>query len=84
MAPKPSDLTHSPDLLLPHGTGPQRLQRPNYVDLLPPCNNACPAGEDIQAWLALAQDVDTEFDQHVADPSAFERANYIILEGYKS
>jgi NADPH-dependent glutamate synthase beta subunit-like oxidoreductase len=25
------------------------------VDLLPPCNNACPAGEDIQGWLALAQ-----------------------------
>jgi NADPH-dependent glutamate synthase beta subunit-like oxidoreductase len=25
------------------------------VDFLPPCNNACPAGEDVQAWLALAQ-----------------------------
>jgi len=25
------------------------------MDYLPPCNNACPAGEDIQAWLALAQ-----------------------------
>ena len=23
-----------------------------YVDLLPPCNAACPAGENIQAWLA--------------------------------
>ena len=23
-----------------------------YVDLLPPCNVACPAGENIQAWLA--------------------------------
>ena len=22
-----------------------------YVDLLPPCNGACPAGEDIQGWL---------------------------------
>lgn len=28
---------------------------PVYVDHLPPCNNACPAGENIQAWLALAQ-----------------------------
>ncbi|MGI9292531.1 MAG: hypothetical protein ACR2PS_00995, partial [Pseudomonadales bacterium] len=55
MAHKPSDMTRSPDLLLQHGTGPQRLRRPNYVDLLPPCNNACPAGENIQAWLALAQ-----------------------------
>jgi NADPH-dependent glutamate synthase beta subunit-like oxidoreductase len=36
-------------------TGPVRTNRPIYVDLLPPCNNACPAGEDIQAWLALAQ-----------------------------
>jgi NADPH-dependent glutamate synthase beta subunit-like oxidoreductase len=26
-----------------------------YVDLLPPCNHACPAGENIQAWLDLAQ-----------------------------
>jgi len=23
-----------------------------YVDLLPPCNSGCPAGENIQAWLA--------------------------------
>ena len=29
-----------------------REQRPVYVDLLPPCNVACPAGENIQAWLA--------------------------------
>jgi formate dehydrogenase beta subunit len=26
-----------------------------YRDLMPPCNHACPAGENIQAWLALAQ-----------------------------
>jgi NADPH-dependent glutamate synthase beta subunit-like oxidoreductase len=31
-----------------------RSQRPVYVDLLPPCNAGCPAGENIQAWLALA------------------------------
>lgn len=37
------------------GTGPIRTQRPVYQDFLPPCNNACPAGENIQAWLALAQ-----------------------------
>lgn len=37
------------------GTGPARTQRPVYLDMLPPCNNACPAGENIQAWLALAQ-----------------------------
>ncbi len=33
----------------------QRVRRPVYVDMLPPCNHACPAGEDIQAWLAHAQ-----------------------------
>jgi|SRR5579871_741089 len=32
-----------------------RTERPVYVDRLPPCNNACPAGENIQAWLNLAQ-----------------------------
>jgi len=26
-----------------------------YVDLLPPCNAGCPAGENIQAWLAHMQ-----------------------------
>jgi NADPH-dependent glutamate synthase beta subunit-like oxidoreductase len=32
--------------------GPVRSRRPVYVDLLPPCNAGCPAGENIQAWLA--------------------------------
>jgi formate dehydrogenase (NADP+) beta subunit len=31
------------------------LLRPQYVDRLPLCNIACPAGENIQEWLALAQ-----------------------------
>lgn len=31
------------------------MQRPVYEDILPPCNNACPAGENIQAWLAHCQ-----------------------------
>ncbi len=33
------------------GTGPTRTRRPVYEDLLPPCNQACPAGENIQGWL---------------------------------
>jgi NADPH-dependent glutamate synthase beta subunit-like oxidoreductase len=48
------DLTPLPDLV--HGralAGPVRRERPVYVDLLPPCNHACPAGEDIQGWLEL-------------------------------
>ena len=52
---KPSDITPVVDLGRHGGTGPARRRRPVYVDLLPPCNHACPAGEDVQAWLALAQ-----------------------------
>ncbi|MDA8396048.1 MAG: NAD(P)-binding protein [Candidatus Dormibacteraeota bacterium] len=46
-------MTRVPDLA--HGAvmaGPVRTRRPVYVDLLPPCNAGCPAGENIQAWLA--------------------------------
>ena len=50
-----NDLTHPPDLRRERRTGPFRTQRPVYRDLLPPCNNACPAGENIQAWLDAAQ-----------------------------
>lgn len=52
---QPRDFTPLVDLLAERGTGPVRARRPTYVDLLPPCNSACPAGENIQAWLALAQ-----------------------------
>jgi formate dehydrogenase (NADP+) beta subunit len=55
MPNKYGDMTPVVDLTREKGTGPTRSQRPVYVDLLPPCNNACPAGENIQAWLALAQ-----------------------------
>lgn len=47
---KSADLTHHGQ-----GTGALRTRRPVYMDFLPPCNDACPAGENIQAWLALAQ-----------------------------
>jgi formate dehydrogenase (NADP+) beta subunit len=52
---KKIDMTPVVDLTREKGTGPVRTRRPIYVDLLPPCNNACPAGENIQAWLALAR-----------------------------
>jgi NADPH-dependent glutamate synthase beta subunit-like oxidoreductase len=55
MTTKRADFTTTIDLLAKPGTGPARQRRPVYVDLLPPCNDACPAGEDIQAWLAHAQ-----------------------------
>ena len=34
---------------------PNRTLRPVYVDRLPPCNHACPAGENVRAWLSEAQ-----------------------------
>jgi NADPH-dependent glutamate synthase beta subunit-like oxidoreductase len=53
------DLTPLPDLMQGAGlTGSARTRRPVYVDLLPPCNAGCPAGENIQAWLAAARDGD--------------------------
>ncbi len=50
-----SDMTPVVDLTREKGAGATRRRRPVYVDLLPPCNNACPAGENIQEWMALAQ-----------------------------
>lgn len=38
------------------GTGSVRKSKPEYVHFFPPCNSACPAGENIQAWLSLAQE----------------------------
>ena len=37
-------------------TGSWRTERPVYIDRLPPCNNACPAGENIQSWLYAAEE----------------------------
>jgi len=51
-----SNLTSAPDLSShAEGTGSDRKSRPLYIDYLPPCNHACPAGENIQAWLDLVQ-----------------------------
>src|SRR5579864_2280090 len=55
MTVRQSDFTRVIDLLHEKGTGAVRAQRPVYVDLLPPCNSACTAGENVQAWLDLAQ-----------------------------
>lgn len=36
-------------------TGSWRTERPVYVHHLPPCNQACPAGEDVRSWLYDAE-----------------------------
>ncbi len=41
-------------------TGSWRSERPIYVDLLPPCNKQCPAGENIQQWLFHTEEGDYE------------------------
>jgi NADPH-dependent glutamate synthase beta subunit-like oxidoreductase len=51
-----ADIARLPDLLRGRATtGPVRAERPVYVDLLPPCNAGCPAGENIQSWLSLVK-----------------------------
>lgn len=48
------DMTVLPDLEKSAGrVGPTRSRRPVYLDMLPPCNAGCPAGENIQEWLRL-------------------------------
>ncbi|MBE2243089.1 MAG: NAD(P)-binding protein [Burkholderiaceae bacterium] len=55
MPMKPDEMTQMLALTTRKGVGSVRWQKPAWIDFLPPCNHACPAGEDIQAWLALAQ-----------------------------
>ena len=51
-------------------TGSWRTERAVYTDRMPPCNNACPAGENIAAWL---------YDAEEGGP-AYERAWRKIME----
>ena len=53
---KPFAITLDPNSSLANHTGNWRTMKPIYVDRLPPCNHACPAGENIQAWLYHAEE----------------------------
>jgi hypothetical protein len=53
---KPFAITLDIGSSLVNKTGSWRTERPVYVDRIPPCNNACPAGENIQQWLYLAEE----------------------------
>lgn len=53
---KPFAITLDVGSSLANKTGAWRTDRPVYVDRMPPCNNACPAGENVQQWLYLAED----------------------------
>jgi NADPH-dependent glutamate synthase beta subunit-like oxidoreductase len=80
------EMTQAVDLSAEHGAGPVRTRRPEFVDLLPPCNHACPAGENIQGWLALAQagKYREAWDTLIADnpmPAVHGRVCYHPCEG---
>ena len=57
---KPYAITLDVGSSLANKTGAWRTNRPLYVDRLPPCNHACPAGENIQGWLYHAESGDYE------------------------
>ena len=57
---KPFAITLDVGSSLANRTGSWRTSRPVYVDRLPPCNGACPAGENIQGWLYHAEAGDYE------------------------
>jgi 2-oxoacid:acceptor oxidoreductase delta subunit (pyruvate/2-ketoisovalerate family) len=56
MPEKPFAITLGVGSSLANKTGAWRTERPVYVDRLPPCNDACPAGENVQRWLYDAED----------------------------
>ena len=78
---KPFAVTLDVGSSLLNKTGSWRTERPVYVDRLPPCNNACPAGENIQAWLYHAEEGDyraawTEIMRNNPLPAIMGRACY--------
>lgn len=56
MNEKPFAITLDVGSSLANMTGSWRSKRPIFVDHLPPCNQACPAGENIQNWLFHAEE----------------------------
>ena len=83
---RPFAITLDVGTSLTNETGSWRTRRPVYVDRLPPCNNTCPAGENIQAWLYLAEEGDyegawQEILKHNPMPAVMGRACYHTCEG---
>lgn len=78
---KPFAITLDVGSSLANHTGSWRTERPVYRDFLPPCNHACPAGENIQGWLyhAEAGDYRQAWQELVKDnplPAIMGRACY--------
>ena len=73
MEKQPFAITLNVGSSLANETGSWRTERPVYVNLLPPCNKACPAGENIQQWLYHAEEGDYQ-GAHFAGWSMWEKA----------
>ncbi|MCX8087084.1 MAG: NAD(P)-binding protein [Rhodocyclaceae bacterium] len=83
---KPFAITLDPGSSLANRTGSWRTFRPVYVDRLPPCNAACPAGENIQGWLFHAESGEYEaawrtLVEHNPLPAIMGRVCYHPCEG---
>jgi len=86
MSMTPHDLTPVYKATIGKGTSAIRWQRPAFVDHLPPCNDVCPAGLQVQAWLALAQagryeDAWRKYMEDNPLPATHGRACYHPCEG---
>ena len=57
---KPFAITLNVGSSLANKTGSWRTERAVYVHRLPPCADACPAGENVQQWLYQAEGPDYE------------------------
>jgi len=83
---KPFAITLDVGSSLVNKTGTWRTFRPTYTKRLPPCNNACPAGEDPQGWLFYAESGDYETAwRHLTEenpmPAVMGRVCYHPCEG---
>jgi NADPH-dependent glutamate synthase beta subunit-like oxidoreductase len=56
MTEHPFAITLDPGSSRTNRTGAWRTERPVYQHVLPPCQDACPAGEAVRDWLYVAED----------------------------
>jgi 2-oxoacid:acceptor oxidoreductase delta subunit (pyruvate/2-ketoisovalerate family) len=57
---RPFAITLTPGSSRANHTGAWRTERPVYTRNLPPCNDECPAGENVQQWLYHAEEGDQD------------------------
>ena len=86
MLKKSFAVTLDPASSLSNKTGSWRTLRPVNVFKLPPCNNQCPAGENIQQWLFYAAEGDYEHAWRILTeenpmPACMGRVCYHTCEG---